>query len=185
VEVPEATHFNPGGVHDDPDDGSRSAIQPGQRPETTWAQTEEIIATAELFWINTVRADGRPHATPLVAVWDGETLCFCTGETEQKALNLSYNPNVLLTTGTNIWDRGVDVVVEGATRPVVEADRLRQLAELWRTKWAGDWRYEVGEGCFHNPGSSGRVLVFSVAPTKVMAFAQGTFSHTTHRFELA
>jgi len=154
-------------------------------PETTWAQTEEIIATAELFWISTVRADGRPHATPLVAVWDGETLCFCTGETEQKALNLSHNPNVLLTTGTNIWDRGVDVVVEGVARPVVEADRLRQLAELWRTKWAGDWRYEVGDGCFQKPGTSDRVLVFSVAPRRVMAFAQGTFSHTTHRFERA
>jgi general stress protein 26 len=154
-------------------------------PETTWAQTEEIIAAAELFWICTVRADGRPHATPLVAVWDGDALCFSTGETEQKALNLSHNPNVLLTTGANAWDCGVDVVVEGVARPVVDTDRLRQLAELWRTKWAGDWQFEVGDGCFHHPGGSGRALVFSVAPSKVMAFAQGTFSHTTHRFEQA
>jgi hypothetical protein len=26
------------------------------------------------------------------------------------------------------------------------------------------------------------VLVYSVAPAKVLAFGQGTFTHTTHRF---
>jgi len=29
----------------------------------------EAISQGELFWISTVRADGRPHVTPLVAVW--------------------------------------------------------------------------------------------------------------------
>lgn len=34
---------------------------------TPWAETERAIATAELCWITTVRADGRPHVTPLTA----------------------------------------------------------------------------------------------------------------------
>src|SRR5690606_6006493 len=34
---------------------------------TPWAETERAIATAELYWITTVRADGRPHVTPLTA----------------------------------------------------------------------------------------------------------------------
>jgi hypothetical protein len=33
----------------------------------TWADTERSIQSAELFWLSTVRADGRPHVTPLVA----------------------------------------------------------------------------------------------------------------------
>src|SRR5919198_5237455 len=36
---------------------------------TDWATTRRTLEEAELFWISTVRADGRPHVTPLVAVW--------------------------------------------------------------------------------------------------------------------
>ena len=32
-----------------------------------WDQTRRTLEDAELFWIATVRADGRPHVTPLVA----------------------------------------------------------------------------------------------------------------------
>jgi predicted pyridoxine 5'-phosphate oxidase superfamily flavin-nucleotide-binding protein len=33
---------------------------------TGWDETRRVLETAELFWISTVRADGRPHVTPLV-----------------------------------------------------------------------------------------------------------------------
>ena len=36
---------------------------------TDWKETRRALEDAELFWISTVRADGRPHVTPLVAVW--------------------------------------------------------------------------------------------------------------------
>src|SRR6266571_4331587 len=36
---------------------------------TPWEETRRVLEAAELFWIVTVRADGCPHATPLVAVW--------------------------------------------------------------------------------------------------------------------
>ena len=42
--------------------------EPGAQP-TSWEDTLDAIKQAELFWISTVRADGRPHVTPLVAVW--------------------------------------------------------------------------------------------------------------------
>jgi hypothetical protein len=35
---------------------------------TGWDETRRVLETAELFWIATVRADGRPQVT-LVAVW--------------------------------------------------------------------------------------------------------------------
>src|ERR1700733_13998600 len=80
---------------------------------TGWDETRRALEAAELFWISTVRPDGRPHVTPLVAVWLDGALHFCTGATEQKALNLRANPHVILTTGANQWDTGLDVVVEG------------------------------------------------------------------------
>ena len=41
--------------------------------------------------LSTVRADGRPHVTPLVAVWLDGALYFCTGEGEQKERNIRRN----------------------------------------------------------------------------------------------
>jgi general stress protein 26 len=149
---------------------------------TSWAETREALETAQLFWITTVRADGRPHVTPLVAVWSAGAIHFCTGSAEQKTVNLRGNPHVILLTGRNDWDEGLDVVVEGDAVQVTEAAALDRLARAWATKWDGQWQYQVGDGCFHHPGSTERVLVFSVAPAKVLAFRKGNFSHTTHKF---
>ena len=55
---------------------------------TSWEDARKLLESAELFWIATVRADGRRHMTPLVAIWLDDALHFCTGETEQKAANL-------------------------------------------------------------------------------------------------
>lgn len=129
-----------------------------------------------------VVGDGRPHVTPLVAVWLGGALYFCTGDTEQKAVNLAANPHVILTTGCNRWDGGLDVVLEGDAVQVTDDDLLRRLAEAWTAKWDGRWQFQVRDGCFqHMEGL--RVPVFAVRPVKVLAFAKGeVFSHTSHRF---
>jgi nitroimidazol reductase NimA-like FMN-containing flavoprotein (pyridoxamine 5'-phosphate oxidase superfamily) len=58
---------------------------------TSWAEVRRTIQEAELFWISTVRPDGRPHVTPLPAVWQGGALYFCTGAAEQKGVNLARN----------------------------------------------------------------------------------------------
>jgi nitroimidazol reductase NimA-like FMN-containing flavoprotein (pyridoxamine 5'-phosphate oxidase superfamily) len=66
-----------------------------------WSHADALLSAAELFWISTVRPGGRPHVTPLPAVWVGGALHFCTGPEERKARNLALNPHVVLTTGTN------------------------------------------------------------------------------------
>jgi general stress protein 26 len=148
---------------------------------TGWDETRRVLEAAELFWISTVRADGRPHVTPLVAVWLDDTISFTTGATEQKAVNLRGNPHVLLTTGCNRWDGGLDVVIEGDAVQVIDHAMLQRLAEAWTTKWDGRWQFKASDGVFHHDGG-GEALVFSVAPTKILAFGKGSFSHTRHRF---
>jgi nitroimidazol reductase NimA-like FMN-containing flavoprotein (pyridoxamine 5'-phosphate oxidase superfamily) len=148
---------------------------------TPWAETRKALEAAGLFWITTVRADGRPHVTPLVAVWIDDALHFSTGETEQKALNLRRNPHVVLTTGCNTWSEGLDVVVEGDAVPVTDDAQLTRLARAWSAKWDGRWQYQVRDGRFHHPGG-GAALVYSVAPAKVLAFGKDPFTHTSHRF---
>lgn len=145
-----------------------------------WPETLRVIEEAELFLLTTVRADGRPHASPLVAVWQDDALHFCTGREEQKARNLAAHPHVLLATGDLRWDGGLDVVVEGEAVRVTGQDRLRRLAEAWARKWDGRWEYDAGEAGFVH--EAGVAYVYRVEPTKVLAFGKGQFTHTRHRF---
>lgn len=148
---------------------------------TDWRTTSGILEAAQLSWITTVRADGRPHVTPLVAVWLDEAAYFTTGAGEQKAVNLTNNPAVVLTTGCNTWDRGTDIVLEGTAARVTNPTTLQRLAAAWRTKWNGQWDYTVTADGFTN-GTGGQSLVYRVQPDKVLTFGKGTFSHTRHRF---
>jgi predicted pyridoxine 5'-phosphate oxidase superfamily flavin-nucleotide-binding protein len=144
-----------------------------------WADVVEVLETSEMFWLSTVRRDGRPHVTPLPAIWLDGTLHFCAGDAEQKARNLGTEPRCILTTGTNRLHSGLDVVVEGTALRVTDQAQLQRLAGLWKSKL--DWDFTVREGGFGDP--AGRVgLVFGVTPTKVLAFGKDPFSQTRYRF---
>ncbi|MBV8304806.1 MAG: pyridoxamine 5'-phosphate oxidase family protein [Acidimicrobiia bacterium] len=159
--------------------------EPGASP-VSWEDTRQVLAESELFWLTTVRADGRPHVTPLVAVWLDDALYFTTGADEQKAHNMRANPHVVLTTGCNGWDRGLDVVVEGDAVRVTDDALLRRLAAAWATKWDGRWQYEARDGHLRPTGGApdgeGGPMAFAVAPTKILAFGKGLFTQTRHRF---
>ena len=144
-----------------------------------------MLESAELFWVCTVRPDGRPHVTPVVAVWAGVAIWFSTGTVEVKFANLRANPHVVLTTGCNQWDGGLDVVVEGEAVQVTDDAVLSRVAGAFAPKWDGRWQWTARGGCFRGPDGSGEAMVFSVTPVKVYAYAKGDpFGATTHRFRL-
>jgi nitroimidazol reductase NimA-like FMN-containing flavoprotein (pyridoxamine 5'-phosphate oxidase superfamily) len=66
-----------------------------------------MLARAPLYWLSTVRPDGRPHVTPIMGVWRDGGVCFCTGPEERKNRNLAGNPECVVATGTNSLDQGV------------------------------------------------------------------------------
>ncbi|MEU2114458.1 pyridoxamine 5'-phosphate oxidase family protein [Streptomyces sp. NPDC016459] len=147
----------------------------------SWPDAAARLAAAEVFWLTTVRPDGRPHVTPLIAVWSDGALHFCTGPDERKARNLAGNPSVALTTGTPTLGEGFDLVVEGEAERVTDEGRLSVLAEAYVGKYGPDWRFEVREGAF--VGDGGTALVFAVVPRTVFGFAKGDpFGQTRWRF---
>jgi nitroimidazol reductase NimA-like FMN-containing flavoprotein (pyridoxamine 5'-phosphate oxidase superfamily) len=150
---------------------------------TSWADARRVIQEAELFWISTVRPDGRPHVTPLPAVWQDGAVYFCTGAGEQKGVNLAKNANCALATGNNAWKSGLDVIIEGSAQRVTDDALLHRLAKAWESKYHGDWHFDVANGAFHHEG--GEALVFRVVPTKILAFAKGEFAQTRFRFSSA
>ena len=150
---------------------------------TEWSAVVDVLTGAQLYWLTTVRGDGRPHVTPLVGVWDdsddGPAFVFCTGGDEQKAHNLERNTSVAVTTGVNTWTDGLDVVVEGAVTRVTGADVLKRLADKWREKYNGDWDFDNDDEVFVSDGS--RALVYRVTPAKVIAFAKSPHGQTTFK----
>jgi general stress protein 26 len=147
-----------------------------------WADVERVLAASEMFFLSTVRADGRPHVTPLPAIWDAGALHICTGDQEQKAKNLARQPACILATGTRALHGGLDVVVEGTAVRVTELARLGELVALWKSRL--DWDFEVGADAFRDPaGRNG--LVYAIRPEKVLAFGKGPYTQTRYRFSAA
>ena len=147
---------------------------------TPWPEVASTLEGAELYWLTTVRADGRPHVTPLIGVWHDGAVHFCTGPAEQKARNLETSRHVALTTGNNTWAQGLDVVVEGAAVRVVEGEALQRLADAYETKYGSRWHFEVGDGVFGHGDHA--AAVFRIEPTKILAFAKDPHSQTRYRF---
>ena len=116
-----------------------------------------------------------------MAVWLGETIYFCTGPGEQKARNLEHNPHVILTTGCNEWEHGLDVVVEGAADRVTDDEQLRRLADAWTRNGTGAGAIE-SETAASSTKTATPCWSSRLSPTKVLAFGKGTFSQTRHRF---
>jgi hypothetical protein len=149
---------------------------------TPWTEAIAQLERAAVYWLSTVRPDGRPHVTTLLSVWLDGGLYFCTGASERKAKNLVNNAHCILTTGCNTFDTGLDLVVEGDAVRVTDEVKLKRIADLYESKYGSDWHFDVRDGAFN--GDDGNVaLVFEVTPITAFGFGKGaSFSQTRWRF---
>ena len=147
---------------------------------TSWPEAASVLEAAELYWLTTIRTDGRPHVTPLIGVWQDGAVHFCTGPREQKARNLEHHQQVALITGTNSWAQGIDVVVEGTAIRVSDKATLQRLADGIEAKYGSVWHFDVGDGVFGQGEHA--ALVFRVEPSKAFAFAKQPHGQTSFTF---
>ncbi|MEW1615261.1 MULTISPECIES: pyridoxamine 5'-phosphate oxidase family protein [unclassified Streptomyces] len=166
-----------------------SALNPRPGAEnvtaTDWAEAQSRLRAAEVFWVTTVRPDGRLRVTPLMAAWHDGTLYFSTGPGEQKAKNLAGNAHCALTTGHGSLAGGLDIVVEGTAEQVTDPARQGEAIAAFETQY-GD-HITSSEGAFFGFGDSireGGDLLFAVAPVTAYGFGHDgrVFSHTRYTF---
>jgi hypothetical protein len=120
--------------------------------------------------------------TPLIGLFRDDVFYFCTGPTEQKAKNIVQNANCSVTTGSNRYSDGLDIVVEGSAQRVVEELALQELAQQYVVKYGTDWQFEVRDSAFHHEG--GEAWVYEVMPEKAFGFQRGDPpGQTRWRFE--
>ncbi len=150
---------------------------------TEWLHARADLAGAEVYWISTVRPDGRPHVTPLLGIWLAGALYFCTGPNERKAKNLSGNSHCVLTTGQSTLE-GLDIVIEGTAEGVSDQAELGRVATTYESKYGA--HFVAPDGTWSDLGDAIRraeVLVYRVAPETGFGFAKGgSFSQTRWRF---
>lgn len=160
-----------------------SAFSSANATTTEWSRARDELAGAEVYWLSTVRPDGRPHVTPLLGIWLEGALYFCTGPGERKAKNLSGNSHCIITTGRNTLD-GLDLVIEGTARRVSDSAELGRVANTYESKYGA--HFVAPDGTWSGLGDTIRraeVLVYHVAPETGFGFAKGEpFSQTRWRF---
>jgi len=160
-----------------------SAFSSDAAVSTEWAKGRGTLQDAQVYWLTTIRPEGRPHVTPLLGVWLDSALYFCTGPNERKAKNLAQNAHCVLTTGCNTLD-GLDVVVEGDAAKVSEPAELASVADTYESKYGR--HFTEPEGTWFGLGDAirrGEALVYRVAPSTVFGFGKGTpYSQTRWSF---
>jgi general stress protein 26 len=145
-----------------------------------WSTATAALEAAELFWISTVRPDGRLHVTPLVAVWLDDAAYIATGSDEAKAKNLAENPHFALTTGCNKLHEGLDLVLEGEAELVRDRDTLERVADANNLKYDGTFSFSVGDGVLTH--EEGEALVYKLAPDTAYGFGKAPYNHTRWTF---
>jgi nitroimidazol reductase NimA-like FMN-containing flavoprotein (pyridoxamine 5'-phosphate oxidase superfamily) len=150
---------------------------------TPWADGIKQIEEAGIFWLSTVRPDGRPHVTPLAAIWLDGAIYFCTGSSERKTLNLAKNQHVVIMTGCNLFNEGLDVVIEGDAVKTTDEATLQRFVDLLRAKYGSFFDFQVKEGGVSGGPDDDVAPVFKVVQKRAFGFARGeTFSQTRWTF---
>ena len=126
----------------------------------------ERLERCRNFWLSTVRADGRPHAMAVWAVWHEGALYFSTALQSRKARNLAHEAECVLAT-----ERADEaVIVEGRARRETDAATLARMRGVYEAK------YRMG----YPPDSA----VYAVEPRVVFGFVESAdrFAKTATRW---
>ena len=142
----------------------------------SWSDVEARLVPAIVYWLATVRPDGRPHVVPRWGVWlDGRFWYDGSPETVH-ARNLSLNPacSLHLESGTEA------VIVEGESHPARAESgglgvRLAEAFSKYHTRGYSpgpdSWSDEVGGGL--RVLTPRRVLAWFSFPTDATRFTFG------------
>lgn len=173
-----------------------------------WSEGSRQLEQAEMYWITTIRPEGRPHVVPVIGAFLDGVFYFSTGAGERKAKNLAQNPNVVISTGRNALKSAaldqlfadpaaaadlesdqLDLVLEGTAVRITDTAKLQHISDAYFAKYGEAWRFTVADGGWNIAAGSpaeaepAAIIVFEVAPTTAFGFGRGAgFSQTRWRF---
>lgn len=106
----------------------------------TWEFVAENMASDRLYWITTVRPDGKPHARPTWGVWLENTFYCGGGERTRWVRNLSTNPEIVV----HREDAEAVVILEGRAERIDDGTADETLVERIDSAYAE--KYDIRHG---------------------------------------
>jgi general stress protein 26 len=135
----------------------------------SWSWVDEQITKSRNYWICTTYPDGRPHVTPVWAVWIEGVLYFsCDGES-RKARNIARNPQIAvhLESGDEV------VILEGVAEKFTDKALIKHFSDVYVAKYPP-----------HRPDDIPTGVNFVFKPQAVLAWLERDFPKTATRWQL-
>jgi len=139
-----------------------------------WAWARERLEEARIYWVASVRPDGRPHVTPIWGAWVDEAFWMEGGDRTRRFRNLAENPATVVTV-----ERGDDaIIVEGDCERVMALD-----PGLVERLQAGYAKYEASHDYVPDPEGWQGGGIWRVTPRKVLGWSAFPTDATRWVFE--
>jgi PPOX class probable F420-dependent enzyme len=134
----------------------------------TWALAR--LRESHDFWKATVWPDGRPHLTPVWAVWDDGALWFSASPRSRKMRNIRAGSAVSVSTE----DPENPVVLEGTVELVTESERLVRFVAVVNVKYRTEYPLE-----YFSPDQA---AVGRVSPARAVGLMSSDFEGSPTRW---
>jgi len=126
-----------------------------------WSWAEERLRDAPIYWVASVRPDGRPHVTPIWGVWVEDAFWMEGGPRTRRFRNLGSNPAAVVTV-----ERANDaLILEGDAELVTDLDE-----ELIERLLAAYRKYLPTHG-YQAERENWRAGIWRVSPRKVLGWS--------------
>jgi hypothetical protein len=132
-----------------------------------WTAVQEELTTARVYWLATVRPNGRPHVVPLDGVWVDDRWYYGGAPETLHRRNVDAHPDVAMHIGDGMSAFIVEGAVEITTRSSAEAKKLAAIANKKYGYGVEASRYEQ---------------VPTLVPRLVLAWTDGLANATRFRF---
>jgi hypothetical protein len=133
-----------------------------------WEPVQAKLTDARVYWLATVRPDGRPHVVPLDGLWRNDRWYFGGSPETVKHRNLQAEPRVAV----HLEDGRSAVIVEGTC--AVRVPSQQEAEDL-----AAASKHKYGYGV---PAEVYLTGVWELTPTKVLAWSDLTVDPTRFLF---
>jgi PPOX class probable F420-dependent enzyme len=96
-----------------------------------WSKLDAFLKSFRSIWISTTRPDGRPHATPVWYLWDGQHIYFTTSPKSQKGKDLAHQSWVIVHAG----DPDDVIILEGPAQIVIDKEEQERVNAAYGDKY--------------------------------------------------
>jgi nitroimidazol reductase NimA-like FMN-containing flavoprotein (pyridoxamine 5'-phosphate oxidase superfamily) len=137
-----------------------------------WSEADRLLTESRVYWLASVRTDGRPHVVPSDGIWLGAALYFGGSPETVHMRNVRATGHAVAHVGDGL---AAAVIVEGTvTDETPTQDVAERLAEANNTKYA-DY------GMTMEPSDYVKTGVTALRPRRVLAWTR--YPENATRFE--